>query len=777
VRTKNLTPFPVGVRVTSTRPPVPEMVVVVRGRFSLVHGGVATAALGEVEALAQGPLSGETFAEEDEARVGAPTYAGDFADLKPRAEVLFVGSAHTPRHRPASSCDVTLALGRWQKRLRVFGVRAWRESPLGAKPSEPAPFSALRLGYERAFGGPGVSKNPIGIGADGVLVPCVEYPDGLIESVDDRPPPAGLGPIASTWAPRAEKLGSAYGPSYASRAPYYAEDFDWSHFQSAPPDQWLPSFPAGDEALVLENLHADHGRLETRLPGVRIRAFANDVAGSFREVPLVLDTVLVDGEASEVLLTWRGRTSVRDAELDDVTGLLVVSEPLAEAPSDVASWRDELLRFEADPLERGSALPPEIAAKVGDSSPDARIDGALALVEHERPGATAALLTEHAGAGKGGLRESLRAVLAANDDDAPAMASRGAPNLHLGLGSRLTALREELARHSPDLVPRLDAALDAARLGALDPSVRGPGSPPLGEDAPGPGANLDGRDLSHLDLSGVNLEGASLRGATLRGTRLEGARLVGANLEGALLFKADLSDADARKARLARVNGSRLVLARARLDGADLDRSSFTHRDATDARLHEVVGELVVFSDGLFVGASFLGARLPQADFERALLERTNFEATTLTRAIFLSARAPGSRFERGNCDGATFERADLTDATFAEAHGVATSFLVANLSRADLRWSRFTRGHFDRASADHARFDAADLTGSRFLKARLDGASFRFAKLVSADLSKTSLGQVRFQEANLYDAKLVGAKGVGARFDGANLLRALRSS
>ncbi|MBM4376765.1 MAG: DUF2169 domain-containing protein [Deltaproteobacteria bacterium] len=777
MRTKNLTPFPVGVRVTSTRPPVPEMVVIVRGRFALAPGAVATAVLGEVEALAQGPLSGETFAEEDEARVGAPTYAGDFADWKPRAEVLFVGSAHTPRHRPLGWCDIGLALGRWQKRLRVFGVRAWAEDSLGAKPSEPTPFTSLRLGYERAFGGSGVSDNPIGLGANGVLLPCIEYPAGLIESRDDRPPPASLGPIASTWAPRADKLGSAYGPSYASRAPYFAEDFDWSHFQSAPQDQWLPSFPQGDEPLVLENLHAEHGRLETRLPGLRIRAFANDVEGHFREVPLVLDTLLIDGDASEVLLTWRGRTPVRDAELDDVTGLLIVSEPLAEPPGSLEAWRDELVRFEADPLGLGRSLPPEIAAKAADPSPDARIDGMLALLEHERPGATASLTAEQARNRSGSLREVLRAALAANENEAPVMASRGAPNVHLGLGGVLADARAELARLAPDRLPQLDAALDAARLDTLDPSVSGPSARPIGEDAPGPGANLDGRDLSGLDLSGVNLEGASLRGATLKGTRLQGARLVGANLEGALLFQADLSDADASRARLTRVNASRLTLVRARLDEAVLDHSSFTHCDATDARLPGVAGELVVFSDGVFVGASFLGAKLSQADFEGAVLERANFEGAALGRAIFLNARATGARFERATCDGATFERAELGDAVFAEAHGVAASFLAANLARADLRWTRFLRCHFDRSTAEGARFDAADLTGSRLLKARLDGASFRSAKLVSVDLSKTSLAQARFQDANLYDAKLIGAKGVGARFDGANLLRALRSS
>ncbi|HZF50307.1 MAG TPA: DUF2169 domain-containing protein [Polyangiaceae bacterium] len=379
MRTKNLTPFPLGTKLTSTRPPQPEMVIVVRGRFDLVPEGAVTPVKGDVDAIAQGPLSGDRFAEADEERTGELLYPSDFADAKLRAEVMLRGSCHTPGGWPRGECPVSLKVGAWSKTLAVFGPRSWQDGLAGASPREPSSFTVMPLRWARAFGGTG--ENPVGVSLDGDLLPNIELPGRRIERRGDRPPPAGFGPINPAWAPRAGKVGVRYGASYAGRTPFYAEDFDWTHFQAAPADQQLDGFFAGDEEVVLTNLHPDHAVLRTRLPGLRVRCFVNDIAKAFREVRLLLDTLFIEADAGQILLTWRGRTPVADTELEDVTTVLVASEPLAERPREIDHYRGVLERYEADPLEIGEHLPPEQAALFKAKGSDEKAAAIAAIVE------------------------------------------------------------------------------------------------------------------------------------------------------------------------------------------------------------------------------------------------------------------------------------------------------------------------------------------------------------------------------------------------------------
>src|SRR5579859_7279231 len=99
MRVKNLTPFPFGARVTSRRPPRPELCLVLRAAHVLAPG--KPLALPEGPLLgAQGAMSADTYREDDAERAGECLYPGDFADWKPRAEVMLRGTCHTPFGKP-----------------------------------------------------------------------------------------------------------------------------------------------------------------------------------------------------------------------------------------------------------------------------------------------------------------------------------------------------------------------------------------------------------------------------------------------------------------------------------------------------------------------------------------------------------------------------------------------------------------------------------------------------------------------------------------------------
>jgi hypothetical protein len=143
-------------------------------------------------------------------------YESDLMLTKRTTDVTVVGHACAPAGQRVQQLDVGFRVGPIQKVLRVFGDREWG----AASASDPQPFERMPLVYERAYGGvdrlsatPDVDwdwRNPVGTGyatsrrhASGLRLANIEDPKHLIGSWSDRPAPAGFGPVASHWQPRA----------------------------------------------------------------------------------------------------------------------------------------------------------------------------------------------------------------------------------------------------------------------------------------------------------------------------------------------------------------------------------------------------------------------------------------------------------------------------------------------------------------------------------------------------------------------------------------------
>jgi hypothetical protein len=241
----------------------------------------------------------------------------DFVLTKTTTDVLVVGHAHAPEKGAVRQLDVGLRVGSLQKLLRVFGDRRWG----GQGPTDPLPFVAMPLVYERAFGGvdrrsPTPEKdwdwrNPVGCGhsidpahlAD-QPVPNVEAPDRLIRSWDDRPAPAGFGPIASHWQPRAALAGT-YGEAWErTRQPLLPDDCDDRFFQCAPVDQQAAQFLVGGEGVTLLNL-SPRGRLDFALPRMELDLETRFADGERRahERPR-LHSVIFEPDFPRVSLVW-----------------------------------------------------------------------------------------------------------------------------------------------------------------------------------------------------------------------------------------------------------------------------------------------------------------------------------------------------------------------------------------------------------------------------------------------------------------------------------------
>jgi hypothetical protein len=249
---------------------------------------------------------------------------GELTLIKPATDVVMVGHAYAPGGR-ADACDVSLRVGPVGKVVRVFGDRVWQRGMIGVgyRPSVPQPFERVPLTYELAFGGTDPEptdenkvdyepRNPIGRGLvprrsnlkpPGLPLPNLEDPANLIRGANDRPVPAGFGPICAHWSPRKELVGT-YEENWArTRAPYLPDDFNPRHLQVAHPDLIAPGYLRGGEPVEIMNA-SPGGRLRFDLPACDLELTFHLDGKPHVHVPN-LDTVIIEPDAGRFHMLWR----------------------------------------------------------------------------------------------------------------------------------------------------------------------------------------------------------------------------------------------------------------------------------------------------------------------------------------------------------------------------------------------------------------------------------------------------------------------------------------
>jgi hypothetical protein len=248
----------------------------------------------------------------------ALTYPGERHLAKPGTDIILLGSAHAPRGKPVPSVDVSLAVGPVRKVIRVFGDRRWQRGPTPA--SAPEPFITGPLTYTRAFGGPAVPTNPVGVGhrgaaprTPGALLPNLEDPRRpFLEAADDSTP-CCFAALAPSWSPRSGHAGTYDETWRRRRAPYLPVDFDPRFLHAAPPDQIASTPLRGGESVEL--LHLAPEPLRFSLPTFTWTLRARLGRDTLALAP-ALETVLLEPDAGRVCLLWRATTGIDRRALD-----------------------------------------------------------------------------------------------------------------------------------------------------------------------------------------------------------------------------------------------------------------------------------------------------------------------------------------------------------------------------------------------------------------------------------------------------------------------------
>lgn len=279
-----------------------------------------------------GTLAG---AEEQAPVISEPVYRGepDKSSLiydtdavleKPGTDCVLIGHARALALRQPF-VDVSFCVGPVKKQARIFGERRWKKGFLGdASIIKISPVEEVPLIWENAFGGSDTSwkdptrhefclENPVGRGFrakktsvnfDGHPLPNIEDPGNLFKYPQKRPKPVGFGMVAPYWQPRVSYAGTydEHWRKYIS--PLLPEDFDTRFNMTAPPDLCAIPHLKGKERVLVEGA-SKHKRLLFDLPGITPKVTVRRW-GYEGDLPVRLDTIIVEPDEERVILTWRG---------------------------------------------------------------------------------------------------------------------------------------------------------------------------------------------------------------------------------------------------------------------------------------------------------------------------------------------------------------------------------------------------------------------------------------------------------------------------------------
>lgn len=299
------------------------LVVVVKGTFAIPAGG-------------QEPqLSKEQFpiVEADrfttEPGLSAPVYESDYAPVKPRCDVVLLGSAYASHGLAAERVRVSLQVGPMRKQFDVIGNRFWIGGVFEPVATRPEPFTVMPLSYDVAFGGidnlnadpsqhEAHALNPIGRGyfpkcgaapINGKPLPNTEEPGQPVASPKQAYRPMGLGPIGRAWQPRQTYAGTYNQQWIDDVFPFLPKDFDERYHQCAPPDQQIEHLKGGEE-VVLANL-TPQGETAFRLPTVEmpVTFYFKNYQG--KEVSAAADTLIIEPDLGRFIIVWRASLPLR----------------------------------------------------------------------------------------------------------------------------------------------------------------------------------------------------------------------------------------------------------------------------------------------------------------------------------------------------------------------------------------------------------------------------------------------------------------------------------
>lgn len=731
-------------------------------------------------------------------------------------EYLVTGSAFIPGGEPKTGCTVSVRLGMNEKTMYVIGDRYWNSS----SPGNPAMFSSMPLDWAHAFGGEGYPKNPLGKGFKPVTInnvivqwlPNIQLSSPGVTSPDEKPEPAGFGPVDFTWPQRFSKAGTHDDNWLKEDFPGFARDIDWTIFNTASPDQWFNEPLKGDESYQLQNMHPARHVISGQLPGFNARCFINRQTESgelFDEIKTRLKTVWFFPHAERAILIYQGSYEVSDEDAADVSHIIIGAERPGEPKS--PDHYSEVMRLRLD-KDKGPLYSLKDADLLPDglSSTDASIAADKAMFDGEglirkNLGKRAVQEIEKARAIVAGygldpdlhapklpppeeplpdlehLPEFMEKILAQAEEqkriaeEGKIKSLKETEELFNKMGMDFNVIRDEIA-HTPKGPPEFSAQAQIDSLKELAQRLRSQGIPAdeieayLADEAFCNRLYEGERKLKeayrftahHQDAAlsipaeivpGVRdaVQAAYTNGESFKGLDLTGADLSGMELAGVNFEDAFLESVNFSDANIEGCNFKNAVLAHAVLNGARIANSAFENANLGGASLINTTAG----------GANFSGAILARADFTGANAKGALLQGADLSGAIFNN-----TDFSETRAGQITFLETDLSGVTLKGAMLDNCNFLKVNVSGVDFEGASLKSSVFLESGGKMASFKGADMTNVRFVsQCNFENSDFSGACLNNANLRGSILDGCNFTLASLSGADLSECKLKGSRF------------
>ncbi len=748
----------------------------------------------------------------------------DLAIPKACAEFLATGYAYTHHQQEKTACAVKICLEEKEKALLVFGDRHW----VNNKPSAPIPFSEMRLDWQRAFGGEGYDANPHGIGAEPEMIngarihrlPNIESLQERITSEQQRPEPAGFGPLDIMSPSRFSRIGKKYDEHWLQHEfPGFARDIDWRLFNCAPIGQLMEnhdSLPQQSRWRIW-NMHPEKPVQEGRLPPWHARCFINRVREkkeeTLEEIAMRATTLWFFPHREQMILIWHGSSRINEDDAADVLHIMPALEH-ATSPrpythyrkvmqqrqdkekgalfafrekdliheSAIGPWLDNTSALEESPSRahlqtRERLLREEYRTRMAPWITD--IDGRLPVPEPEPPRLEDLPdFIEQMERRAEEQREEAHARLRARgiNPEAPTRAEnspRGPESMHRmldmlsdnphGLSDKKLA-QTRLALHQMYLMSAQTQQPALRLTGDLAQIIRNRATATQARDG-----NFSGLDFTGADFSGMDLRGADFSGALLENADFSHCQLDDVNFNQAVLTRADLSHASLHGVQMHDTSLALAVCHHSDFSGASLKNTllqetllsgcCFDNANCEDLTLYKTFITDCRFHHARIENTLFIELSAPALDFSHASLTKNIFITCTLERCIFDHAVLESCAWVDSIIDHIRFQSANLLTCAFSAG-------------------TRMQNADFSYATLVQSNLRAMPLSGSSFYLARLDNSDLSEADCRSNDMrGMQACGclfmRTDFRSAKLSNSDLSGALMQKCRFSGTDLRQA----
>jgi uncharacterized protein YjbI with pentapeptide repeats len=756
---------------------------------------------------------------------------------KQEGEILAAGKFFSPGRKFVRAGSVRILVGSVNKTLHVFGDRYWiKKAGVVSDISDPQPMTEMEITYVNAFGGAGYKQNPLGKGMakqgsdDSIPLPNIEYPDQLIGSPSDRPQPAGFGPLGIEWQQRSVKLGTYDQKWLETRWPWYPEDMDWTYFNAAPEDQIIDRYFRGDEKVVIENMHPERFKIETTLPGLRMRCFVEKHAEEkeiFKELKTRLDTIWLFPEQEMGALIWRATTEVKDEDATDISAVVIDHELFADGERPLEYYR-QLLYMEAieepelpeppEEIEPETIKRPE-QPKVKEPEIDTETQAMIKELEEKIAASEKEMMNDLKERGID-IEQIMKELPVAAGLAIPAVTetpgelslqdlekklARGEAELQKifkDMGIDPNKLMEGLEQKNPLSTKELIEKIQEA--GISDPetekyllemeSKQAEAEKEIAallEEEEKREAELRAEEPPEKEEAKEELEpeteealtrekvvegygrGESFAEKDLSGLDLSGLELSGADFSKSVLENVDLSNTDLEFAYFTGSILTGAILTRARLSHARMDGCTLTGVHANEVDMSHADVSEADMSQGDFEGAIFMGSRMNNSVFEMSRLKGARFTKASLRKTGFFGTDLTDAVFEEADISNADFSETILQNTDFSRVKALSATFDGATgrnvtFKNSDLRKSRAD----ETTSLERANFQNIDLSEANWAGANLTSSILSFATLNMTDLSSCNLLGSDFYRAVAKKAKFSKADLTDANMTSINLFR-----